>query len=433
MRPASRMLSAISFGVLRRSAPSTSAIMRSRNDSPGSCVTSITSRSESSLRAAGDCRAVAARLADDGRGLAGDRRLVDRADTLDDLAVGRDDLAGFDDDDVAASAARRPGPRAPSRSSAFVVVRVARSAFACALPRPSAIASAKFAKRTVSQSQTAIDADEPQLARVATARGPRKKITVVMTLPSSTMNITGFLSCRRGSSFGNESLTAASASSREKMLDAMRAIYCPPSLSSARLSSSTFTPGSPKKPNDRPSVFCSISFCTVASGRCRTAATRRDCSAAYAGEMSGSIPEPDVVTASTGMSWIVRPGLYGPRASGSPRVVAHVLRESRARRAEVRERRAGGVVGRRGRRRPLVEVAAALVNACAASFEPTTLPFARDQAAVRLVRERDLREAGHQRRVAEAEDDRQRRRLRRRKRERRVRISASALRRSDRE
>ena len=48
VRPARRMLSAISFGVLRRSAPSTSAIMRSRNDFPGSCVTSITSRSESS-------------------------------------------------------------------------------------------------------------------------------------------------------------------------------------------------------------------------------------------------------------------------------------------------------------------------------------------------------------------------------------------------
>ena len=43
VRPESRMLSAISFGVLRRSAPSTSAIMRSRNDFPGSCVTSTTS------------------------------------------------------------------------------------------------------------------------------------------------------------------------------------------------------------------------------------------------------------------------------------------------------------------------------------------------------------------------------------------------------
>jgi hypothetical protein len=28
--------------------------------------------------------------------------------------------------------------------------------------------------------------------------------------------------------------------------------------------------------------------------------------------MSGSIPEPEVVTASTGMSWIVKSGLYGP-------------------------------------------------------------------------------------------------------------------------
>ena len=35
-------------------------------------------------------------------------------------------------------------------------MRVARRALACALPRPSAIASAKFAKSTVSQSQTAI-------------------------------------------------------------------------------------------------------------------------------------------------------------------------------------------------------------------------------------------------------------------------------------
>ena len=43
---ASRMLSAISFGVLRRCAPSTSAIMRSRNDWPGSWVISTTISSE---------------------------------------------------------------------------------------------------------------------------------------------------------------------------------------------------------------------------------------------------------------------------------------------------------------------------------------------------------------------------------------------------
>ena len=42
------------------------------------------------------------------------------------------------------------------RRRASVVVRVARSALAWALPRLSAIASAKFAKSTVSHSQTAI-------------------------------------------------------------------------------------------------------------------------------------------------------------------------------------------------------------------------------------------------------------------------------------
>ena len=52
-------------------------------------------------RAAGDRRAVAAGLADHRRGLAGDRRLVDARDPLDHLAVGRDQLAGRDDDDVA--------------------------------------------------------------------------------------------------------------------------------------------------------------------------------------------------------------------------------------------------------------------------------------------------------------------------------------------
>ena len=100
--PASRMLSAISFGVLRRSAPSTSAIIRSRNDLPGSWVTCDHEPVREEPRAAGDGRAVAARLADDRRRLAGDRRLVDRADALDDLAVGGDHLAGLDDDDVAA-------------------------------------------------------------------------------------------------------------------------------------------------------------------------------------------------------------------------------------------------------------------------------------------------------------------------------------------
>src|SRR5262249_30922423 len=104
-------------------------------------------------------------------------------------------------------------------------------------------------------------------------------MTVVITLPSSTMNITGFLTWWRGSSFGNESRIAIRTISREKTLERLAVvtgdgplgggaggggatvdvIYWPPALSRARLSSSTFTPGSPKNPSDRPSEWSLIS------------------------------------------------------------------------------------------------------------------------------------------------------------------------------
>ena len=59
------------------------------------------------LGAAGDRRAIAARLADDRRRLAGDRRLVDGGDALDHLAVAGDELAGLDDDAVTLAQLRR--------------------------------------------------------------------------------------------------------------------------------------------------------------------------------------------------------------------------------------------------------------------------------------------------------------------------------------
>ena len=52
------------------------------------------------LRAAGNGRAVAAGFADDGRRFAGDGGFVDRSHALDHLAVGRNDVAGFDEYDV---------------------------------------------------------------------------------------------------------------------------------------------------------------------------------------------------------------------------------------------------------------------------------------------------------------------------------------------
>ena len=79
-----------------------------------------------------------------------------------DLAVGRDDVAGLDQHDVARPRARGSRParsrRASRRRGAWPrsPPACARSASARALPRPSAIASAKFAKSTVNQSQTAI-------------------------------------------------------------------------------------------------------------------------------------------------------------------------------------------------------------------------------------------------------------------------------------
>ena len=113
------------------------------------------------LRAAGDRAAVAAGLADDRGGFAGDGALVDAGDALDDVAV--------------ATASNRPLRPAPGRRHAdraratccstvrslaersrlaTVSLRARRRHSARARPRPSATASAKVANRTVSHSQS---------------------------------------------------------------------------------------------------------------------------------------------------------------------------------------------------------------------------------------------------------------------------------------
>ena len=92
----------------------------------------------------------------------------------------------------------------PSLAMRFATVsdRALRSVSACALPRPSAIASAKFANRTVNQSQRVI-------CRLnLKARPPLKRRTVVMTLPISTTNMTGLPLILRGLSFSSESQIA---------------------------------------------------------------------------------------------------------------------------------------------------------------------------------------------------------------------------------
>ena len=81
---------------------------------------------------------------------------------------------------------------------------------------------------------------------------------VVMTLPISTMNITGLRACLRGSSLGNESLIAAQTISCENMLADSRAISDSRSDRVRGSVPSTFTPGSPNRPIQRPSVFWEI-------------------------------------------------------------------------------------------------------------------------------------------------------------------------------
>ena len=109
--------------------------------------------------AAGDRRAVAARLADHRRRLAGDRRLVDAGDALDRprrrSGSPRPRPPRTRRRDRARCSARPRCVPSGRRRWATVSERVLRSVSACALPRPSAIASAKLANSTVNQRNSA--------------------------------------------------------------------------------------------------------------------------------------------------------------------------------------------------------------------------------------------------------------------------------------
>ena len=105
-----------------------------------------------------------------------------------------------------ASSSTSAAPWDQSRSRrAAVSWRARRSVAACALPRPSATASARFANSTVSHSHTVI--------AHANRLGWSTASTVVKTEPISTTNITGLRHSVRGSS-----LRSASGTDRHKSL-----------------------------------------------------------------------------------------------------------------------------------------------------------------------------------------------------------------------
>ena len=166
--PASRMLSAISFGVFCRSAPSTSAIMRSRKVEPGSavirtliqseitCVPPVTAeRSPPLSRITGaDSPVMAASLTEATPSITspshGIRSPVCTSTMSPLRSLRRGHLCPFRRAEASAS------------RLATVSVLALRRVSACALPRPSATASAKLANSTVNQSQRLICRAKPQ-------------------------------------------------------------------------------------------------------------------------------------------------------------------------------------------------------------------------------------------------------------------------------
>ena len=192
------MSSAISFGVFWRLAPSTIAIMRSRNVSPGLTVMRTTSQSDSTRvppvtalrspplsRMTGAISPVIALSS------------TEATPSITSPSAGMTSPASTS----TTSPLRRSSPTRPvERRAVLRLVRASwptvsrcslRSVSACALPRPSAIASAKLANSTVNHSQSAIGEDEAgrRFALRRAAPGPTAPSSAM--LPTSTTNITG--------------------------------------------------------------------------------------------------------------------------------------------------------------------------------------------------------------------------------------------------
>ena len=192
--PASRMLSAISFGVLRRAAPSTSAIILSRKELPGSWVIWTTIRSESTRVPP----VTADRSPPDSRITGADSPVIadSSTDAMPSITVPSPGISS-----PASTTTTSPFSSSdarlvvPSSSLATVSCRIERSVSACARPRPSANASAMFANTTVSHSQNEITnvyhAGSPPPPSGLPPNTWISHVTVVITAPISTTNITG--------------------------------------------------------------------------------------------------------------------------------------------------------------------------------------------------------------------------------------------------
>ena len=156
---ASRVVSAISFGVFCRAAPSTSPIMRSTKDSPGLVVISTTIRSESTVvpPVTEDRSPPASRTTGADSPVIADSSTVAMPCTMS-PSPGMVSPASTTTRSPTRRSAPATGSSEPSaRSRRATVSRLlARNDSAWALPRPSATASARLENSTVNHSQTAI-------------------------------------------------------------------------------------------------------------------------------------------------------------------------------------------------------------------------------------------------------------------------------------
>jgi hypothetical protein len=208
--PARRMLSAISFGVFWRSDPSTSAIIRSMNVSPGRAVIRTTMRSDRTRvpPVTAERSPPASRITGADSPVIADSSMLAMPSTTS-PSLGMTSPATTTTSSPTSSCVPGTSSVEPSarRRLAIVSERVRRKVSAWALPRPSATASAKLAKSTVNQRNTATSAAKTFWFALDVLRSVKNRI-VVSTLPTSTTNITGFFMSVRGLSFTRLSTTA---------------------------------------------------------------------------------------------------------------------------------------------------------------------------------------------------------------------------------
>ncbi len=174
------------------------------------------------------------------------------------------------------------------------------------------------------------------------------------------------------------------------------------SASRARLSFSTLTRGTPKMPRSGPVMWLWTSWVTWSGVRPRAWATRGTCAMAASGEISGSRPEPEVVSRSAGS--VCRLGFSARRLAAS---LADPVDQLLIGRSEVRAARAGRVVAvGAGGRGPRMKVFV-LVERLGDQLGADRLAVALDDAAARLIGKDRTSDPGDQRRIETAADEQQ--------------------------